>query len=75
MTRRIFEGQEPLDLVSKSGKIAIITLIGVSDQANASERELVKEVRRQLELSRLSESWRVDNVAILDESAPIGVTI
>lgn len=68
MTRRIFEEQQPSSLDANSGRIAIITLIG-PDQANASEGELLMEVRRELELSRLSEWWRVDNVAILDESA------
>jgi hypothetical protein len=68
MKRRILENGVRYSRVSNSGRIAIISLVSASEQTNVPESELVNEVRRVLKSSSLSESWRVEKIAILDES-------
>ena len=55
--------------MSVSGKIALVTLIHVSDDKFSSADELAEQIRQAVESSSLSATWTVDRVTVLDESA------
>lgn len=54
--------------MSASGKIAIITLVRSSEDVELSSEELAERIRRDVEASKLRESWIIDKVTVLDES-------
>lgn len=56
--------------MSASGKIAIITLIHSQEDVKLSSEELAERIRRDLETSKIRESWTIDRVTVLDESQP-----
>ena len=57
-------------MVSKSAKIALVTLTKSSESDSAQTNELIEEIRQVIQSSNLSKKWSIEKITILDESDP-----